>query len=133
MILFHAHLKGNTPSDKYLSSTWCKAYSVNFLLISGMKPRLWLCKSWKCVSLMLKTRLAIYEHRRLHSCPKKLSLFVIDDCFHGYGGLKADNVKFVGVRRKSLAYASDRICGNVRASFSWLESLTTITHFYTIP
>ena len=45
--------------------------------------------------------------------------------------LKADNVKFV--RRKSLAYASDRICGNVRASLSRLESLTTITHFRTMP
>ena len=32
MILYHAHLEGNTPSDKYISSTWCKAYLVNTLL-----------------------------------------------------------------------------------------------------
>ena len=67
------------PSDKYIhvSSTWCKAYLVNILLISGMKPRLWLSKCWKYVSLMLKTRLAIYEHGRLHSCPRKFRGMVI--------------------------------------------------------
>jgi len=59
MILFHAHLEGNTPSDKYLSSTWCKAYLVNILLISWMKPRLWLSMCWKCVSLMSKLRCQI--------------------------------------------------------------------------
>jgi len=48
---------------------------VNILLISGMKPRLWLSKCWKWVSLMLKTRLALYEHGRLHGCPRKFRFF----------------------------------------------------------
>jgi len=60
MIIFRAHLEGNTLSYKYISSAWCKAYFVNILLISRMKRRLWLSKCWKCVNLMLNTRLAIY-------------------------------------------------------------------------
>jgi len=47
------------------------------------EPPLRLSKCWTCVILMLKTCLAIYEHGRVHSCPRKFSF--CDRCFYGYG------------------------------------------------